>query len=275
MEIIIVPTADEIGVTGAQMVAAVIAGKPTAVVGLATGSSPQGIYRRLAEKVADKEISFRHATGFALDEYVGLPSNHPEAYANVLLRDVVRPLGFRPDRVHVPDGRNCDLDAAGARYERAIAEAGGVDLQILGIGANGHIGFNEPGSPLDSRTRVTELAAQTRDDNKRFFESIEEVPDLALTQGLATIVEARELLLVAAGPSKAAAVAAALEGPVSAELPASVLQLHPRATFVIDELAASRLRHPYRVRRSLDLPSVTTARARRSSNAAHIEGVTS
>ncbi|WP_116056082.1 glucosamine-6-phosphate deaminase [Clavibacter sp. 199] len=251
MEVIILPTPEDVGRVAAARVAAVVARKPDAVIGLATGSSPSGLYADLRRRVDAEEVSFAEARGFALDEYVGIPLAHPESYASVIARDVVRPLGFDPARVRVPDGRAADLRQAAEDYERAIREAGGIDVQILGIGANGHIGFNEPTSSLASRTRIKTLAPATRAANARFFDHADEVPTHCMTQGLGTILDARELVLVAQGEGKAAAVAGAVEGPLSAFVPGSALQLHPRAVVVVDEAAASRLaladyyRHTY------------------------------
>lgn len=242
MEIIILPTPDEVGRVAAAKIASVVAKKPSAVIGLATGSSPQGIYTDLQRRVRAGEISFAEARGFALDEYVGIPLEHPESYAAVIARDVVAPLGFDASRVRVPDGRAADLEFAAKEYDAAIRAAGGIDVQILGIGANGHIGFNEPTSSFASRTRIKTLAPSTRDANARFFDSAEQVPTHCMTQGLGTILEARELVLVAQGTSKAAAVAAAIEGPLSSFVPGSALQLHEHATVVVDEEAAAGLR---------------------------------
>ncbi len=180
--------------------------------------------------------------GFALDEYVGLDPAHPESYRSVIARQVVEPLGLDPARVHVPNGSLEGIDHAGDDYERALAEAGGVDLQLLGIGTDGHIGFNEPGSSFASLTRVKTLTQQTREDNARFFASIDDVPRHCITQGLGTILRARHLVLLAFGAGKAAAVAGAVEGPVTASLPGSAIQLHPHATVLVDEAAASELR---------------------------------
>ncbi|RBY98027.1 glucosamine-6-phosphate deaminase [Blastococcus sp. TF02-8] len=242
MEVVVLADADEVARVAASRVAAAIRRRRDAVVGLATGSSPLGIYATLARWVAGGELDVRAVTGFALDEYVGLPAEHPQSYASVIRRTVTAPLHLDPARLHVPDGRAADLRAAAEAYERAIRDAGGIDVQILGIGANGHIGFNEPTSSLASRTRVKTLAPRTRADNARFFGSSDEVPTHCLTQGLGTILEARELVLVAQGEAKADAVAAAVEGPLSSMCPASVLQLHPRAGVYVDEAAASRLR---------------------------------
>ncbi|MFF0990625.1 glucosamine-6-phosphate deaminase [Kocuria nitroreducens] len=241
MDIVIVPTAADVATYAADVVADRIAEEPGTVLGVATGSSPVGIYRELARRRAEGSLDLAHLTCFALDEYVGLAPEHPRSYAAYLDREIVRPFGLAPGRVRVPDASRADLEEAAEEYEQSIAAAGGIDLQILGIGTNGHIGFNEPVSSLSSRTRVTALSAQTRTDNARFFDRPQDVPTHCLTQGLGTILEARRVLLVAQGERKAAAVAAAVEGPVAARCPASVLQFHPRATLVLDEDAASGL----------------------------------
>jgi glucosamine-6-phosphate deaminase len=248
MEVLVLPTPADVARRAAEVVIAGLAeaGRAEPVLGLATGSSPLGLYAQLATAVADGRLDLRHARGFALDEYVGLPGGHPQSYREVLLREVCRPLGLPPDRLHVPDGSGRDepeLVSAARDYERRITEAGGVDVQILGIGANGHLGFNEPGSALSSRTRVKRLSERTRSDNARFFDRPEEVPTHCVTQGLGTVLDARRLVLVASGSGKAAAVAAALEGPLSASCPASVLQWHADATAVLDEAAAAGLRN--------------------------------
>ena len=241
MEVIILDTELEVARAAADLIARLVAHTPTAVLGVATGSSPQGIYRELADRVDAGDLSFGRARAFALDEYVGLPRDHAQSYHSVIQHDVVGPLGFDPALVRVPDGLDPDTDASTARYEREIAEAGGVDLQILGIGSNGHIGFNEPTSSFASRTRIKTLAPQTRRDNARFFENVADVPAHCITQGLGTILDARHLVLVAQGRSKAAAIAHAVEGPVSSVWPGSLLQLHRHATVIVDEAAASEL----------------------------------
>jgi glucosamine-6-phosphate deaminase len=201
--------------------------------------------------VREEGLDCSAVRAFALDEYVGLPPDHPQSYRAVIRRDVVDPLGLKPAAVHVPDGTAADLAAACVAYEQQIAQAGPVDLQILGVSANGHIGFNEPTSSFGSRTRIKTLAPTTRADNARFFDSPEEVPMHCLTQGLATILDARRLLLVAQGEAKAAAVAEMVEGPVTSLCPGTALQFHPDATVIVDEDAASRLtltdyyRHTY------------------------------
>jgi glucosamine-6-phosphate deaminase len=241
MEVVIVGEAAEAGRLAALRIAAAVQRRPDTVLGLATGSSPTGIYASLAAGVAAGELDFSRTSGFALDEYVGIPREHPQSYASVIHREVVVPLGMDRSRVRVPDGRAADLEEAAADYETAIAAAGGIDIQILGIGSNGHIGFNEPSSSFASRTRIKTLAPRTRSDNARFFADPSEVPTHCLTQGLGTILEARSVVLVAQGAAKADAVAAMVEGPTSSMCPGSVLQWHRHATVIVDEQAASGL----------------------------------
>jgi len=231
---------------GADLVADHIAGlaheNPELTLGVATGSTPLPVYAALAERAASG-ADFTRAAAFALDEYVGLPDGHPESYASVVDREVTQRLGLDSDRVHVPDGSLAGIESAGARYERALTEHGGVDLQLLGIGATGHLGFNEPGSSFASLTRVKTLTERTRRDNARFFDSLDEVPMHCVTQGLGTILRARHLVLLAFGEGKAEAIAQAVEGPVTASMPGSAIQLHPHVTVVLDPAAASALRH--------------------------------
>lgn len=242
-EIVIVPGEEEAGELVADAVVALIRSTPDAVLGLATGSTPLATYRALARRIRDGGIDVRGVRGFALDEYVGLPAGHPESYRAVIAREVVEPLGLTPELIRVPNGDPTGIEHAGEDYERAIVAAGGVDLQILGIGRTGHIGFNEPGSSLASRTRVKTLTEQTRADNARFFASPDEVPMHCITQGIGTILRARHLVLLAFGEAKAPAIAAAVEGAVSASQPGSAIQLHPHSTVIVDEAAASRLEH--------------------------------
>lgn len=238
-EIIIVPEADA-GALIADEIAALIRRKPDAVLGLATGSTPLPVYEALRSRLDGVDVS--RVRGFALDEYVGLDPRHPESYRSVITREVVEPLGLTPALIRTPDGALDRIAHAGEEYEEAIRAAGGVDLQLLGIGTSGHIGFNEPGSSFASLTRVKTLIEQTREDNARFFDSVDDVPRHCITQGLGTILRARHLVLLAFGEGKADAVAGAVEGPVTASLPGSAIQLHPHATVVVDEAAASRLR---------------------------------
>jgi glucosamine-6-phosphate deaminase len=214
---------------------------PRVVLGVATGSSPLRAYQALADMVAAGTLDLTKASAFALDEYVGLPLGHPESYREVIQRTVTEPLRLDPAWVHVPDGTAADVRQASEDYEAAIRDAGGVDVQILGVGSNGHIGFNEPTSSLASRTRIKTLTQQTRLDNQRFFDSPADVPRHCLTQGLGTIMDARHVVLVASGEHKATAIQAIVEGPITSLWPGSVLQMHPAATIVVDEAAASQL----------------------------------
>ncbi|MCL3860383.1 glucosamine-6-phosphate deaminase [Actinotalea sp. K2] len=242
MEVVIDRSVEVLANLAADAVEALLRRRPDAVLGLATGSSPLAVYDELARRHAQGRISFARARAFLLDEYVGLPADHPERYRTVIERELVSRVDFATDAVHGPDGSADDLPAACARYEEAIAASGGVDLQILGIGTDGHVAFNEPGSSLASRTRVKTLTDQTRQDNARFFGGdVEAVPHHVLTQGLGTIREARHLVLLASGRAKAEAVHQLVEGPVSAMWPATVLQHHPHVSVLLDEGAAGRL----------------------------------
>jgi glucosamine-6-phosphate deaminase len=217
--------------------------RPSPVIGVATGSSPLGAYHLLVEAHRAGRASFAHASAVLLDEYLGLPPDHPEAYRTFIRRELTDHVDFDPARLHGPDVAASDIPAACARYEDLLVALGGVDVQLLGIGSDGHIGFNEPGSSLGSRTRIKTLTEDTRRDNARFFASLDEVPHHVITQGLATVGEARHLVLVATGAAKAEPVARAVEGPLTAMCPGSVLQLHPHATVVVDEGAAAGLGH--------------------------------
>ncbi|HCA53307.1 MAG TPA: glucosamine-6-phosphate deaminase [Mycobacterium sp.] len=242
MEVIIGRDTAELAHIGADAFESLLNRKPDAVLGLATGSSPLSIYDELAARCQAGRVSFAKARGFTLDEYVGLPADHPENYRNVINTVFASRVDFAPGAVAGPDGLATDIPAACAAYEEAIRAAGGIDLQILGIGTDGHIGFNEPGSSLASRTRIKTLTRQTRVDNARFFgDDVDAVPAHCLTQGLGTIMAARHVVLVATGRSKAEAVHQLVEGAVSAMWPASILQHHPHATVLLDDAAAHRL----------------------------------
>lgn len=241
MEVVIQP-AEVLAQLAANAIERLLTAEPAPVLGLATGSSPLPIYDELVRRHDERGLSFARARGFTLDEYVGLPAGHRESYRSVIDRELVSRVDFGPDAVQGPDGSAADLRAACGAYEGAIADAGGVDLQILGIGTDGHIAFNEPGSSLASRTRIKTLTEQTRADNARFFDGdIEAVPRHCLTQGLGTIMAARHLVLIATGTGKAEAVHQLVEGPVSALWPATIMQHHPHATVLIDDAAAGRL----------------------------------
>jgi glucosamine-6-phosphate deaminase len=238
MKIAILETSADIGAYVADMIENRITSGRMKVLGVATGSSPLPVYQELA---ARRPEGLSGLSAFALDDYVGISPDHPESYHAVIDREVTKPLGLDPKRVHVPDGNAADLQGACTSYEERITASGGIDLQLLGIGSTGHIGFNEPTSSLSSRTRIKTLTAQTRQDNARFFDRPDEVPTHCLTQGLGTIMDAKEVVLIAQGRSKAKAIAGLIEGPVTAMCPGSVLQMHPHATVVLDEDAAAEL----------------------------------
>ncbi len=223
----------------AEIVIGLLKEKPDAVLGLPTGSTPVGFYDALVAS----GVSLARARTFNLDEYLGLPRTHPESYYSFMKRMLYDRTDLRPENCHIPDGTAADPEAECRRYEEAIRAAGGLDILILGVGHNGHIGFNEPGAPWDGRTRIVELAERTRQANARFFNNnIDEVPRRAITMGIGTILEARRLLLLANGAGKAPIVQRLVEGEPTPEVPASVLHYHPDATVLLDTEAASLLR---------------------------------
>lgn len=243
MEIIIQPTPEAASLIAAQVVARLIRSKPGCVLGLATGSTPLGLYRELVRLHREEQLDFSQVTTFNLDEYVGLPPAHPQSYHAFMEEHLFRHVNLARERIHIPDGLAAEIPAECAAYEAAIRAAGGIDLQILGIGSDGHIGFNERSSSLASRTRIKTLTERTRQDNARFFGRPEDVPLHVVTMGVGTIMETREVLLLAFGENKARAIAEAVEGPITAMNPASILQMHPVAKALLDEPAAGQLRH--------------------------------
>ncbi len=247
MEIVIVPSIEAAGSLAADVVTALINSTVQPVLGVATGSSPLPTYRELTRRHRAGELSFASTRVFLLDEYVGLPDGDPAAYRRFIETEFTTLVDLPEGSLFGPDGRIGHAALAGERFERQIADAGGVDLQILGIGTDGHIGFNEPGSSLGSRTRMKTLTTQTRTDNARFFgNDLEAVPHQVITQGVATIASARHVLLIATGANKATPIARMVEGPVTAMVPASALQLHPHVTVIVDEDAAGELQlHEY------------------------------
>lgn len=237
---IIVDTPEGIAQQAAAIYQEILATKPDAVLGFATGSTPLGLYAELVKMCDNGEVSFKDVTTFNLDEYVGLEPTHDQSYRFFMDTNLFNRIDLDPARVHIPSGIDTSAEAL-TGYDQAIAEAGGVDMQLLGIGCNGHIGFNEPGTPLESLTHVVELTQNTREVNARFFESLDEVPTHAATMGVKTVMNARKLLLIALGEEKADAIKATVEGPVTPDCPASVLQLHPDTVIFCDEGAASKL----------------------------------
>ena len=215
--------------------------KPGKVLGLATGSSPVGLYKKMIEYHRNENVSFKDITTYNLDEYVGLPITHPESYYSFMHRNLFDHVDIDESNIHIPSGLGDNLDKQCADYEAAIEKAG-VDIQLLGIGSDGHIAFNEPGTAFDSPTHITDLAESTIKDNARFFDNdISKVPTQAATQGIGTIMKAKNILLVANGTNKAQAIKDMIEGPIDEKCPASILQKHSSVVVVIDEAAASKL----------------------------------
>jgi len=241
MRVIIVKTVKALGETAAGLVAAEMRKKPAFVLGLATGSSPVPMYQELIRLNRRKQLDFSTTLTFNLDEYVGLKPTHTQSYRYFMNTQLFDHVNINTKNTHVPDGLAKDVEAGCAAYEAMMEDVGGVDLQVLGIGSNGHIGFNEPGTSLASRTHMTRLTESTINDNARFFKRRDDVPTRAITMGIGTILDAERILLVANGEKKAEALAKAIEGPVTATVPASALQLHPCVTYVITEDAAGRL----------------------------------
>ena len=240
MEVVILPSPEAVGAHGARLVANLLARKPDAVLALPTGATPRPLYAELVRLHREEGLSFARAATFNLDEYVGLPPDHPASFRRYMEEALFRHVDLRPERTHVPDGAAADVAAACTAYEAAIAAAGGLDLVLLGLGGDGHIAFNEPTSSLASRTRIKTLSAASRAANQLAFGS-EPVPGHVVTMGIATILEARRCLLLACGARKAPALAAMVEGPVTSMVPASALQLHASVTVVCDEAAAASL----------------------------------
>lgn len=240
MNILVVANFDSMSAEAAKIVYGQIMRKPNSVLGLATGSTPLGVYKLLVE-YHNRGMDFSRVTTFNLDEYVGLGPDHPQSYRRYMHEHLFSKVNINPERTFIPNGLAEDLEAECRRYDELIRQAGGIDLQILGIGTNGHIGFNEPGTEFGSTTHVVDLAESTIRDNARFFESIDQVPTRAISMGIKSIMQAKEIILMASGGSKADAIYAAVHGPVTTAVPASVLQLHPSVTLVVDQAAASKL----------------------------------
>ncbi|MGM0714031.1 glucosamine-6-phosphate deaminase [Brevibacillus parabrevis] len=241
MKLVIVKDYQEMSRKAAELLASEVKQHPQTVLGLATGGTPVGMYRELIKLHEDEGIDFSQAQSFNLDEYVGLSSAHPQSYRAYMQENLFRHINLPADKTHVPTGDAADLDKECARYEEAIREAGGIDIQVLGIGNNGHIGFNEPGSSAESTTRVVQLTESTIEANARYFASVEEVPTQAVSMGIKTILGAKKVVLLASGEAKAQAVRLMVEGEPTADVPASLLQLHPDVTVIVDEAAASQL----------------------------------
>ncbi|TWU40442.1 glucosamine-6-phosphate deaminase [Novipirellula artificiosorum] len=235
------PDADAASRKVADLITEAITAKPAIVLGLATGATPIQTYEHLVAGFRNGRVDFRHATSFNLDEYIGLEAKHPQSYRYYMQQHLFDHVNFSPMRTYVPDGCADDPVAHASAYDQEIGRVGGIDLQLLGIGRNGHIGFNEPGSPAASRTRVVDLAEVTIKNNARYFDSPDQVPKKAITMGIGTIFEAKQIVMLATGASKAKVIRQSLLDPPTESVPASLLQLHSSVTFVLDEAAASEL----------------------------------
>lgn len=231
----------ELNKAGAGIITGLLQTNPKAVLGLATGGTPVGIYEELVETYREGRVSFSKATVFNLDEYVGLQRSHPKSYYSFMQQHLLGMVDIPSEQCHIPDGMAADLKTECRRYDRLLEEAGQIDLQLLGIGHNGHIGFNEPDEVLERGTHVVELTEQTRSANARFFHAPEEVPTHAITMGVGTILKAKMILLVVRGKDKADIVKQALQGPITTECPASLLQTHPHVVVLLDMEAGSGL----------------------------------
>lgn len=244
MEVIVKDSYAAISTLAAEMIAELIREKPDCVLGLATGSTPIATYEELA-RMHREGLDFAAVKTFNLDEYVGLSPEHPQSYRAFMNDKLFKHINIRMDNTHILNGLADDLVAECVAFEEKIARCGGIDIQLLGIGANGHIAFNEPGSSLGSRTRIKTLDERTIGDNARFFDSPREVPRYALTMGIGTIMDARRLILLAHSRAKADAIAKTVEGPITAMVPATIVQLHPKATIIADRAAARKLTRKY------------------------------
>ena len=241
MEIRVFENATQVGAAGAALFAAQLLKKPDSVLGLATGSSPIPTYQHLIELYKAGAVDFSHAVSYNLDEYVGLDKDHDQSYAYFMRTNLFDHINVDPANTNIPDGMAPDEAEECARYDKVIHDLGGIDLQLLGLGVNGHIGFNEPADAFSTGTHQVTLTESTRDANKRFFASIDEVPTHARTMGTREILQARRVLMVASGANKAQAIKDAFFGPVTPQVPASILQYHPDFTLVADEAALSLL----------------------------------
>jgi glucosamine-6-phosphate deaminase len=241
MEVVIQRDYEQMSKVAAQVVVEVLNTKPNAVLGMATGSTPLGLYQELVRLHREEQLDLSRVTTFNLDEYVGLRMDHPQSYHYFMREHFFQYVNIPPQNINIPSGTTSNYPAFCEWYEQRIAQCGGIDLQILGIGSDGHIAFNEPTSSLSSRTRLKTLSKMTIDDNARFFDRREDVPVYAITMGVGTILDARKLVMVASGKAKARAIAQAVEGPVTSMVTASAIQLHRDATVVVDGEAAAEL----------------------------------
>jgi glucosamine-6-phosphate deaminase len=259
MLLVLKPNSDELGREAARVVANAVRRNPALRLGLATGSTMLGMYQELVRLHRKEKLDFSRVVTFNLDEYLGLSSNHPQSFHHFMQQNFFSHVNVDPGNIHIPDGAiKGNYQQYCSSYEEAIRRADGIDLQILGIGRNGHIGFNEPTSSLGSRTRLKVLSKETIHDNRKFFASDSEIPQCAITMGIGTILESKQILLLASGSSKAAAIAKAIEGPLTASVTASALQLHSDVTFIVDREAGAELKQQEYYQRVLEMTAVLT-----------------
>lgn len=245
MKILIKKTYEELSKKAAEIIKEAIQAKPNLVLGLATGSTPLGCYQELIQMYKAEKLDFSKVVIFNLDEYLSLSADHPQSYNYFMYENLLDYININRENFHIPDGTTKNIEKFCQEYEEKIQKAGGIDLQLLGIGSDGHIGFNEPGTPFGSRTQLVRLAESTIRDNSRFFEREEDVPKFAITLGVQTIFEAKKILLLASGGNKADAVAKFIEGPITPQTTASILQKHPDTIVILDEAAALKLKGKY------------------------------
>ncbi|MBT2659597.1 glucosamine-6-phosphate deaminase [Bacillus sp. ISL-45] len=241
MKLIVTSNYETLSQQAAEEIISRIRKNPSLNLGLATGSTPTGLYKELIRDHKQNKTSYKKINTFNLDEYIGIPKKDRNSYHHFMCENLFEHIDIPLDQTHIPDGTAKDLDEECARYEQFINEHGGIDLQILGIGQNGHIGFNEPGTHFDSKTHIIDLAESTRKANSRFFKSLENVPTQAITMGIASIMESKEIFLLVSGASKSKALSRLINGEVSEQFPASVLKNHEKVTIFADEEATALL----------------------------------
>lgn len=241
MRILIEKNYEKMSRRAAQIIASQVTMQPESVLGLATGSTPVGMYKNLVEMFRMGELSFKNVSSFNLDEYIGLNHKHPQSYKAFMDSQLFDHVDIGADQVHIPCGMAEDVNMECLAYEKAIESLGGIDLQVLGIGHNGHIGFNEPGSSFEARTHMVDLDAVTIQANARFFDDVDQVPRQAISMGIKTIMKSRKVMLLASGKDKAEIIQKMVHGPITPSVPASILQLHQDLILVLDEEAASLL----------------------------------
>ena len=259
MLLVLKENSQEVGLEAAGFVARALRRNPELRLGLATGATMLGMYRELVRLHREEGLNFSRAVTFNLDEYLGLSPGHPQSFHKFMHQNLFGQVNVSPENIHIPDGSiKGNYQQYCQSYEDAIRQTGGIDLQILGIGRNGHVGFNEPTSSLGSRTRLKVLSTETIEDNRKFFDAHETIPNCAITMGIGTILEARQILLLASGSAKASAIAKAIEGPLTASVTASALQLHAEVTFVVDREAAAQLKQQEYYQRVLEMTRALT-----------------